>query len=166
MRKDSNIDCSLTEKKKVFKSGRITKFLKPLPVRRNLFCRLSKSEKGFGTPCICPFFKYRKNFSGLHEPGTRLSGLPPKAAVTAPIPANIGYRNENIFRIGHKIGIFRWNDKTPAVGLFSGILTYNFLHGCSYTESYSLYFNAPFAFCPIPYDVKSGNRSLITRVRT
>jgi hypothetical protein len=43
-----------------------------------------------------------------------LPWVPPKATVTASVPADIGYRDENIFRVGHKIGIFRWNDKTPA----------------------------------------------------
>jgi hypothetical protein len=30
------------------------------------------------------------------------------------VPADVGYRDENIFRVGYKTGIFWWNGKTPA----------------------------------------------------
>ncbi|MHB8102542.1 MAG: hypothetical protein ACYDEF_10305 [Methanosarcina sp.] len=42
-----------------------------------------------------------------------MSWLPLKAAVSAAVPAYIGYRDEDIFRVSNKIGIFRWNNKTP-----------------------------------------------------
>ncbi|KAF5033781.1 hypothetical protein DSECCO2_603080 [anaerobic digester metagenome] len=97
MGKNTDVDCSFTEENKIFKRGGIADLFKHFTVSRHFFCTLPKCKKSFCASCPYSVFKNRNNLFRLHEPGPGLSGFPPKAAVTALISADIGYRDENVF---------------------------------------------------------------------
>jgi hypothetical protein len=97
MGKNPDIDCRFAEEKEIFKSRRIAEPFKHRAVSGHFLCILPEREESFSAPCLYPVFKNRNNFCRLHKPGSGLSGLPPKAAVTALVSADIGYRDENVF---------------------------------------------------------------------